>query len=180
MWSMDAETTEEGGWPVRVGHAQSQRRATRWRVRPVAVFAALAPLVALACGDGPLGPEDDPAVEAFVELVNDHRASVGCPRLEWRPDVAEVAHAHSLDMVERGFFAHTNPDGASPFDRLQAAGIEYSSAAENIAWGYATAEAVLAGWLGSPGHRANIERCALTQHGIGLVDTRWTHVFVTP
>jgi len=144
------------------------------------VLAALAPLVALACGDGPLGPEGDPAVEAFVELVNDHRASVGCSRLEWRPDVAEVAHAHSLDMVERDFFAHTNPDGASPFDRLQSAGIEYSSAAENIAWGFATAEAVLAGWLGSAGHRANIERCALTQHGIGLVDTRWTHVFVTP
>jgi uncharacterized protein YkwD len=146
------------------------------------VVATAGALVACACGGDAAGPDPsaDPAVAAFVELVNAHRGSVGCPELVWQPDVAAVAQAHSADMVARDFFSHTNPDGASPFDRLTAAGIAYSAAAENIAWGYATAEAVLAGWLGSSGHRANIENCALTEHGVGLDGTHWTHLFIRP
>ena len=112
--------------------------------------------------------------------MNDHRQSFGCPRLVWNHDVASVAQAHSDDMVERDFFDHTNPDGESPFDRLQEAGISYSGAAENIAWGYETAEAVLNGWLNSPGHKANIENCSLTEHGVGLYQSRWTHLFIKP
>ncbi len=140
-------------------------------------------LLLAACSDsGDLGP--GPSVEAdvvrFVDLMNDHRASVGCPPLSWNDGVAAVAQAHSQDMVDRGFFSHTNPDGESPFDRLTEAGIAYSRAAENIAWGHPTADAVLSAWLGSPGHRANIENCLLTQHGVGLQDQRWTHVFITP
>lgn len=127
-----------------------------------------------------LVPEIDSDVGQFVLLMNEHRASVGCGPLQWNLAVAFVAENHSEDMVLRSFFAHTNPDGASPFDRLQAAGIDYSGAAENIASGYPTAEAVLAGWLGSPGHRTNIENCSLTEHGVGLVESRWTHLFIRP
>jgi len=141
----------------------------------------LALCVALtACDGGPTGPLLEPEVQTFVDQMNDHRISVGCPALEWDESVAVVAHAHSQDMLDRAFFAHTNPDGLSPFDRLRDAGIGYSRAAENIAWGYPSAEAVLQGWLGSPGHRANLENCALTRHGVGLVGTYWTHLFVTP
>ena len=135
----------------------------------------------VACGDGsPAGPEISADVEEFVSLVNSHRATVGCAPLEWDGRVAAVAEAHSKDMVARDFFSHTNPDGDSPWDRLSDAGISFSLAAENIAWGYTSAEAVLSGWLGSPGHRANIENCALTHHGVGLADWHWTHLFVTP
>jgi uncharacterized protein YkwD len=146
-------------------------------------FLALTLTSALACsGDGPTGPgaDADPEVARFVSLVNAHRTEVGCPALEWNGAVAAVAQAHSEDMAARGFFSHTNPDGKSPFDRLSDAGVAYSSAAENIAYGYPTAEAVLAGWLGSSGHRANIENCALTEHGVGLRDARWTHLFIRP
>lgn len=156
-------------------------------MRHVLQAAALAQLILLgaACRESTTEPlleviSLDPEVEAFVTLMNDHRASVGCSRLTWNARVAQVAQAHSDDMVERDFFSHTNPDGDSPFDRLTDAGIGYTLAAENIAWGYGSAEAVLEGWLGSPGHRANIENCALTEHGVGLNTTRWTHLFRTP
>jgi uncharacterized protein YkwD len=39
---------------------------------------------------------------------------------------------------------------------------------------------VLAAWLNSSGHRANIENCSLTHHGVGLEGTHWTHVFLRP
>ncbi len=137
-------------------------------------------LTAAACGSEPFGPDVGPEVEELVSLVNAFREGEGCAALEWNQPVADVAQAHSADMVARSFFAHDNPDGQSPFDRLAAAGIGYSRAAENIASGYPTASAVLDGWLNSPGHRANLANCSLTQHGIGHYQTRWTHLFVTP
>lgn len=135
---------------------------------------------ASGCGTDLLGPSVPAEVQPFVDLMNDHRVSVGCVPLQWRGDVAEVALYHSRDMIERDFFAHSNPDGASPFDRLDDAGVDFSRGAENIAYGYPTGEAVLDGWLNSPGHRANIENCNLTHHGVGLEGTHWTHLFITP
>lgn len=139
-------------------------------------------LLTTGCADdGPIAPPvADPEIETFVSAMNQHRAQMGCPELTWHATLAEVAQAHSEDMVARGFFSHTNPDGESPFDRIQEAGVTYSSAAENIAFGYPTGEAVLNGWLGSAGHRANIENCSLTEHGVGLSGTHWTHVFIRP
>lgn len=131
------------------------------------------------CDGTPVSPELEGEVAAFVELMNAHRVQVGCEPLAWSADVAGVAEAHSRDMRDRSFFAHTNPDGASPADRLRAAGIDYRRMAENIAWGYPSGEAVLTGWLESSGHRANIENCQLEEHGVGLAGTHWTHVFVT-
>jgi uncharacterized protein YkwD len=39
---------------------------------------------------------------------------------------------------------------------------------------------VVRDWLSSPGHRANIENCVYTRHGVGKAGTLWTHVFYTP
>ena len=177
-WDIDSFPGDQMRGPFDARQAQSEA------VRRVATRLWLAPALLLlfaGCGaDDPFGPEIPADVEMFVTLMNDHRASVGCGPLTWSGDVAEVAQAHSDDMVERDFFAHENPDGASPFDRLSAAGVTYSRAAENIAWGYSSAQAVLDGWIGSDGHRRNLENCALTHHGVGLTDWHWTHVFVTP
>ena len=138
-------------------------------------------VVSAACEQGDItGPDVDPDVGVFVSLVNDHRVAVGCAPLTWITEVAGVAQAHSVDMAQRDFFDHTTPDGRSPFDRLREAGLEFRRAAENIAYGYGTPHAVLEGWLDSPGHRANIENCELTEHGVGLHATRWTHLFRTP
>ncbi|MCB1166197.1 MAG: CAP domain-containing protein [Leptospiraceae bacterium] len=117
----------------------------------------------------------------FVELVNAYRIKVGCPALILDPTLEKLARNHSRDMATRDFFSHTNPDGQSPFDRMRAAGIRYSHAAENIAHGQRTAQEVLQSWLNSAGHKKNIENCKLRYHGIGFYDVtnHWTHVFAT-
>lgn len=165
------------------GRLPNLPRSFRGILHQVVAVAVLGTLGAAACGsDTAVGPDAsaNPTVASFVEQVNAHRRSLGCPDLVWNPAVAAVAQAHTEDMTARDFFSHTNPDGASPFDRLANAGIAYSSAAENIAFGYATAEMVLAAWIESPGHRANIENCSLTEHGVGLDGTYWTHLFIRP
>jgi uncharacterized protein YkwD len=83
-------------------------------------------------------------------------------------------------MQERGFFSHTNPDGESPWDRLAEGGVTWNGpAGENIAMTGGGAESALSLWLNSPGHRANIENCAFSHHGVGLHGSYWTHVFIT-
>ena len=94
--------------------------------------------------------------QEVFELVNEIRVENGLAEFEYDDTLADVARAHSQDMIDRNFFDHYNPDGASPFDRMKAAGIRYTMAAENIAAGYPSPESVVEGWMNSPGHRANI------------------------
>jgi stress response protein SCP2 len=130
----------------------------------------------------------DGAAAVFGEVVdrtNAERARHGLRTLAVDQRLAAAAQAHSADMVRRGFFAHESPDGRQVWDRAVAAGYAYRKVAENIAAGQRTAEEVVRGWMGSPGHRANILDGDLTQIGVGRADggsygVYWTQVFGTP
>ncbi|WP_448617541.1 CAP domain-containing protein [Geodermatophilus sp. URMC 65] len=125
-------------------------------------------------------PADPTAEAAVLALVNEARVDAGCGALTADPALAAVARAHSADMRDRDYFSHTSPEGLSPFDRAERAGIDYSRA-ENIAFGQADATAVMEAWLGSPGHRANILDCELTKLGVGVAEGPggpwWTQLF---
>jgi uncharacterized protein YkwD len=79
-------------------------------------------------------------------------------------------------MVDRHYFSHTSPDGQEPAARAKAAGYP-RPVGENIAVGYSDAFAVMAGWLSSHGHKANILNCDYARTGIGFdpgtVDPQW-------
>jgi hypothetical protein len=78
-----------------------------------------------------------------------------------------AAEAHAVDMAERDFFAHTNPDGEGPGDRARAAGYE-GPVGENIALGYDTAEQAVRGWLTSnTGHCSNLMSPDWSELGVG-------------
>ncbi len=82
-------------------------------------------------------------------------------RAELQPLVADrrlnaAARDHSADMVARGYFSHTSPEGESPSDRAQAAGYP-GGAGENIAASsVGTAISVFSLWRASQGHNANL------------------------
>lgn len=135
----------------------------------------------------PTGPIHSAGEQAVLDLVNTERAKVGCPALVANATLAQVARAHSQDMAAHSYFDHNGLDGSTPFTRMTAAGYRYSAAAENIAAGYATPEAVMTGWMNSAGHRANILNCGLTEIGIGYAylasspyGSYWTQDFGTP
>ncbi|MDN3294254.1 CAP domain-containing protein [Streptomyces ficellus] len=107
------------------------------------------------------------AEAAVLNLVNAERATVGCAPVRASAPLASLARAFSQDMAERGFFSHTDPDGATPWDRAAKAGVE-GLGAENIARGQADAEAVMESWMNSDGHRANILNCDYTTLGVGV------------
>jgi len=94
-----------------------------------------------------------------------------------------AARLHSQDMVDRAFFDHTNPDGESPWDRIEKTGYgAYQNAGENIAAGSPTAAGVVDQWMNSDGHCANIMNPAFNQIGVGYYPGGqyghvWTQVF---
>jgi uncharacterized protein YkwD len=117
-----------------------------------------------------------------LTLLNLERTAQGLAPLTFHVAAAEVAYQHGVDMDVRNFFAHTNPDGASPGDRLDAAGIVTTGWGENIARGYGTPQSVMDAWMNSSGHRANILTPWFTHVGIGVHDAPggpwWTQVFL--
>lgn len=122
------------------------------------------------------GPAD---VQEYVQSFNSYREDMGLDSLIWHDGLYEVAYKHNEDMIARHYFSHTNLDGETPGDRVNNAGYTYISVGENLALGHFTAESVLAGWLDSPGHRANIEMPEFTHHAVAY-DTNghhWTHIF---
>lgn len=114
-----------------------------------------------------------------VELINAQRAEYGLSPLTVDDNVTEVALAHSMDMAKYDYIDHTSPEGLSPFDRLDMAGIYYMSAAENIGSGFLTAEDVVKSWMNSPAHKENILNAEFTHIGVGYYaggsnGTYWT------
>ncbi|MGW6140871.1 CAP domain-containing protein [Streptomyces sp. NPDC055140] len=113
-------------------------------------------------------PSGEASAEAQVlALVNTERAKVGCSPVTADSGLASLAGNFSEDMAARGFFDHTDPDGATPWDRAKKAGIT-DLGGENIARGQANAQSVMDSWMNSPGHRANILNCDYKTLGVGV------------
>ncbi|MGW3209695.1 CAP domain-containing protein [Streptomyces sp. NPDC001135] len=120
-------------------------------------------------------------VARIVQLVNAERAKVGCQALTLNPALTKAAQDHSADMAAHQNMSHTGSDGSAPGDRITAAGYSWSAYGENVAYGYSTPDEVMAGWMSSPGHRANILNCSFQQIGVGLAQpgSYWTQDFGT-
>jgi uncharacterized protein YkwD len=90
----------------------------------------------------------------------------------------EVARAHGEDMFARGYFAHNTPEGKTPFDRMNEAGIKYVVAGENLALA-PNLETAHQGLMDSKGHRENILSTDYGKVGIGVIDGgKYGEIFV--
>ena len=102
--------------------------------------------------------------------------------LSMDPNLQCAARVHTMDMAERDFFDHDNPDGDGPDDRMEAAGYDGRGWGENIAAGNSTAEETMEQWMDSPGHCRNIMNDGYTLIGVGYYpggeyDHLWTQTF---
>ncbi len=105
----------------------------------------------------------------------------------WNEILARAARDHAEDMARNNYFGHNSLDGRSPSQRVESAGYDYRGTAENIAAGQMTPEAVMAGWISSPGHCANLMDAEYTDMGVALASNRrsqmgayWAQVFGAP
>jgi len=131
----------------------------------------------------------------LLALVNQHRtAGATCGdrgsfpavgTLAWSDALTSASLMHSDDMVAANFFAHTGSDGRSAGQRITAAGYVWRTWGENIAAGQPTVARVMADWMKSPGHCANLMNANFRDIGVACVAgssgttyrTYWTQNF---
>ncbi|MFI6493031.1 CAP domain-containing protein [Streptomyces sp. NPDC050564] len=119
------------------------------------------------------------AVARVVALVNSERSKAGCSPVTLNAKLSKAAQDHSADMASHQNMSHTGSDGSDPGQRITRAGYTWSAYGENVAYGYSTPEQVMAGWMASPGHKANILTCDFKEIGVGLAQpgNYWTQDF---
>jgi uncharacterized protein YkwD len=112
---------------------------------------------------------------AILCLHNQIRAQAGLPGLKANSKLAKAAQGHSSDMVNEGFFDHTNLAGDTFVDRILGSGYAKRNdgwtLGENLAWGtgdLSTPAGVMNAWMNSAGHKANILKRAYREVGIGI------------
>ena len=115
--------------------------------------------------------------------LNAIRAAHGLGPLSPSQGLTNVARHRSQDMLSRGYFAHTTPEGTNVFNLLRANGISYSIAGENLAHSMpasAGSPQVFANaWMASPSHAANILRSQYRNVGIGIAENSGRRVVTT-
>ena len=102
-----------------------------------------------------------------LAAVNAARVSRGLHALRLDLTLRSAARSHSSDMLRRNYFAH----GAFP-TRMASFHVRGRMAGENLAWGsgpYGQAGTIIAEWLASPEHRANLLSSGFSRIGIGAV-----------
>lgn len=106
--------------------------------------------------------------KGMLDLVNEARAGRDLKPLVFDDKLAAVGDAHARDMFAKGYFSHNTPDGKTPFDRMDKAGIHYMIAGENLALAPSTEDA-FEGLMDSPGHKANMLSSDFGKVGISAV-----------
>lgn len=101
-------------------------------------------------------------------LTNKERAEQNLLTLTESNLLNEAAKRKAEDMASKGYFAHTSPEGITPWYWLQAVGYSYAYAGENLAVNFVDSEDVTEAWMNSPTHRANIIHGAYTEVGTGI------------
>jgi uncharacterized protein YkwD len=145
---------------------------------PVLLTLQVGPVSAAGAGD------QSGYIDRVLELTNVERQKAGLAPLALNPQLNDAAQRYSQVLAVGSCFEHTC--GAVPnfVDRVGQAGYTgYKALGENIAAGFPTPEAVVAGWMSSSGHRANILSPRFREIGIGLVNGEgkygayWTQEF---
>jgi len=132
------------------------------RRRFAAVAAASLVLVPSAGAAGLNRSED-----ALLREMNRVRVARGLPPLAFDANLERAARAHSREMLRTGAFEHGDYGS-----RLVRFDVHAASAGENIAWIARPrwlARRIVAAWLRSPGHRANLLATSFTRVGVGVL-----------
>ena len=166
-------------------HLRGQFNTRLGFVRPVSLVLCLALLGACAA-TVPQGSVSTFAFDkrAALASVNAFRSEHGLRPLALNAHLTEVAEDQSAAMAARDKMDH-DVAGALPA-RMRKAGYAWSTTAENIGRSYRDYPAAMAGWVQSPGHRANLLNPAMTEIGLGAARDAtigrnyWTQTFAAP
>jgi uncharacterized protein YkwD len=158
---------------VDVGPAPATRSTLRAASRGGSIVARAA-ATAASCKNRFLAPTSTlsrvKVASAILCLVNVERGKRGRKKLLRSPRLQLASNAHSSDMIRRKYFEHEKvPGGPKLTQRLRKVGYRGGTYAENIGYGSSfNATLMVAAWMHSPGHKANILHPRLRFAGVGI------------
>lgn len=161
-------TTQDGVSPAQTAKPTVAPIAT---IAPTAAVTAKPTAVPTATAQS--GQSMTSLAAQVITQVNAERAKYGLSELSVNAELTRAACVRAGEIAER--FSHTRPDGS------QWSTVSRSALGENIARGQSSVDRVMAAWMSSEGHRANILResygsigvCALQVNGV----IHWVQLF---
>ncbi|MFT4038557.1 MAG: CAP domain-containing protein [Thermomicrobiales bacterium] len=133
----------------------------------------VSPATTVHAQDNGYSPDDQEL--AFLDLINNYRASLGIGPLSLNYALGAAADYHSYDMAINNYFDHYGFDGTDPGTNMRNFGYTGGATGENIAAGMASAADVMVAWQGSPEHDAGMRNPNFTEIGIGRVYNENSH-----
>ncbi|MEJ6020642.1 CAP domain-containing protein [Ramlibacter sp. PS4R-6] len=115
------------------------------------------------------------ALAKVLALTNEARAHPrtcgdkafdAAPAVRWNPQLERAAAQHAQDMAAHAYLDHRGRDGSTPAQRITRAGYRWRGVGENVASGQTTPQDVVADWLRSPGHCANLMNPDYSEMGV--------------
>jgi len=145
-----------------------------WPYLPLALIVAVGIFANTLIGvhqHGVLGYATDVSASALLTETNNQRIANSLGGLALNSVLNQAAQAKANDMVARDYWSHNTPDGNTPWTFFTAAGYQYQTAGENLAYGFDTSAATVTAWMNSPGHRANILNTTYKEVGFGIANS---------
>ncbi|MFH0943502.1 MAG: CAP domain-containing protein [Candidatus Beckwithbacteria bacterium] len=118
---------------------------------------------------GVLGMISTITAEELVNLTNQQRQEANLPALELNSTLSQAAQQKAADMIAKNYWAHTGPDGTTPWVFFKNAGYRYLYAGENLARDFYDSGSVVKAWMNSPTHKDNIMSSRYREIGIAVV-----------
>ena len=113
-------------------------------------------------------------IDTVFLLTNRERVRSSLTPLRRNADLARVAQLQAQQMAAAGKLAHEVPGSRYPTltSRMKLIGYQYRAVGENVAEGYTSGAALMAGWMTSAPHRANLLSVRYTETGVGMARAR--------
>lgn len=120
-----------------------------------------------------LGFATNISVNSLFDLTNKKRTENGVLPVILNPVLSEAARQKGQDMIDKGYWAHTSPDGTTPWYWISKNGYSYLYAGENLARDFNDSDAVVNAWMASPSHRENLLNNKYRDIGFAVVNGKF-------
>lgn len=117
-----------------------------------------------------LGFASDITTNQVILQTNQQRKQYGLSELTYNEQLSQAALAKGQDMFADQYWAHVSPSGKQPWDFIKAAQYQYKVAGENLARDFSHTDEMMAAWMASPTHKANIVNPKFEEIGIAVID----------
>ncbi len=116
-----------------------------------------------------LGAQAQVTAAGLLAATNQARSDSHEAPLTINADLAKAAQLKAENMFAQQYWAHTAPDGTTPWHWFGVVGYSYAAAGENLAKNFTTSATTVNAWMASSEHRANILKPAYTDVGFATM-----------